>query len=163
SEPFFDPQQDPVTEKAVRRKQEWLFVSFGGVVHPIDVSGDKPRFGESWSLFDDADRRASWRIGGAQHLAVHAPTRRLYALVHQGGPDTHKNPGTEVWVYDLATRRRVQRFAMLNPLVSFIGLQSGRTSGGALRWLLTKLLPNPGIDRILVTQDDKPLLVTSAS
>ena len=42
--------------------------------------------------------------------------------MHQGGPDTHKEPGTEVWVYDLATRKRVQRMPMLNPLVSFVGV-----------------------------------------
>src|SRR5439155_1570647 len=84
-EPFFDPQKDPVTEKAVRRGNEWLFVSFEGVVHPVDMSGETPRFGETWSLVDDAGRRASWRIGGAQHLAVHAASGRLYALMHQGG------------------------------------------------------------------------------
>src|SRR5207249_4995007 len=78
SEPFFDPQKDPVTEKAVRRGSEWLFVSFEGVVHPVDVGGDMPRFGETWSLVDDADRRAAWRVGGGQHLAVHAASGRLY-------------------------------------------------------------------------------------
>src|SRR5881397_3213471 len=153
SEPFFDPQKDPVTEKAVRRGSEWLFVSFEGVMHPVDVSGEKPRFGETWSLVDDADRRASWRIGGGQHLAVHAASGRLYALMHQGGPDTHKAPGNEVWVFDLATRRRVQRIPVLNPLVSFIGQQAG--SGRFTRWLLTSVLPNTGVERILVTQDER--------
>src|SRR5213594_5044070 len=62
SEPFFDPQKDPVTEKAVRRGSEWLFVSFEAVVHPVDVAGDAPRFGETWSLVGDADRRAAWRV-----------------------------------------------------------------------------------------------------
>jgi methylamine dehydrogenase heavy chain len=164
SEPFFDPQKDPVTEKAVRRGNQWLFVSFEGVVHAVDVAGDKPRFAESWSLVDDADRRASWRIGGAQHLAVHGPSGRLYALVHQGGPDTHKDPGTEVWVYDLAARRRVQRIAVLNPLASFVGQQMGPgTMAGVTRWLMRKAAPNPGVDRILVTQDEHPVLVASAS
>ena len=161
SEPFFDPQKDPVTEKAVRRGSEWLFVSFEGVMHPVDVSGEKPRFGETWSLVDDADRRASWRIGGGQHLAVHAASGRLYALMHQGGPDTHKAPGSEVWVFDLATRRRVQRIPVLNPLVSFIGQQAG--SGRFTRWLLAAVLPNTGVERILVTQDEHPVLVASAS
>jgi methylamine dehydrogenase heavy chain len=167
SEPFFDPQKDPVTEKAVRAKNEWFFVSYEGILHPVDVSGDKPRFGEPWPLFNDEDRRASWRIGGAQHLAVHTASGRLYALVHQGGPDTHKDAGTEVWVYDIANHRRVERIPMLNPLVSFIGLEGGldpkRTSGNLLRWALGRILPNPGVDRILVTQDDRPLLVASAS
>ena len=167
SAPFFDPQTDPVTEKAVRRGNEWLFVSFAGVIHPVDVGGETLRFGEPWSLFDDPDRKASWRIGGGQHLAVHAATGRLYALVHQGGPDTHKDPGTEVWVYDLATRRRVQRIRMLNPLASFVGQElaaAGRPRSGAMaEWLLAKAAPNPGVDRILVTQDDHPVLVASAS
>jgi methylamine dehydrogenase heavy chain len=158
---FFDVQKDPVTEKAVRRGNEWLFVSFDGVIHPVDVAGDTPRFEETWSLVDEADRKASWRIGGPQHLAVHVGSGRLYALMHQGGPDTHKEPGTEVWVYDLASRRRVQRIPVLNPLESFVSQQAGL--GRLSRWLLARALPNPGVERILVTQDDHPLLVASAS
>jgi len=161
SDPFFDPQKDPVTEKAVRRGNEWLFVSFAGVVHPVDVSGDQLRFGETWPLVGDADAKASWRIGGAQHLAVHGPTGKLYALMHQGGPDSHKDPGHEVWVFDIATRTRVQRIPMANPLVSFIA-HEGRL-GGFSRWSLARVLPNPGVDRILVTQDDHPVLIVSAS
>src|SRR5262245_54150891 len=166
-DPFFDPQQDPLTEKAVRRGNEWLFVSFEGVVHPVDVGGETPRPGATWSLVDDADRRASWRIGGAQPLAVHAASGRLYALMHQGGRDTHKEPGTEIWVYDLATQRRVQRIPVLNPLASFVGQQlaaQGRRRAARMStWLLAHTMPNPGIDRILVTQDAHPLLVASAS
>jgi hypothetical protein len=30
-------------------------------------------------------------------------------------------------------------------------------------WLLGEVLPNPGVDRILVTQDAQPVLVTSTS
>ena len=165
-DPFFDPQADPLTEKAVRHGNEWLFVSFEGVVHPIDVGGDAPRLGETWSLVDDADRRASWRIGGAQHLAVHAASGRLYALMHRGGRDTHKQAGTEIWVYDLATRRRVQRIPVVNPLANFVGDQlaaQGRTRAArAATWLLSHTLPNPGVERILVTQDDHPVLIASA-
>src|SRR4029453_12571240 len=43
---FFDAQKDPLTEKAVRRAHEWLFVSFDGMVQPIDVSGDALQPGE---------------------------------------------------------------------------------------------------------------------
>jgi methylamine dehydrogenase heavy chain len=166
-DPFFDPQQDPITEKAVRHGNEWLFVSFEGVVHPVDVGGETPRPGATWSLVDDADRRSSWRIGGAQHLAVHAASGRLYALMHQGGRDTHKEPGTEIWVYDVASHRRVQRIPVLNPLASFVGQQlaaQGRRRAARMStWLLAHTMPNPGIDRILVTQDAHPVLVASAS
>jgi len=164
---FFDPQQDPITEKAVRRGDEWYFVSFDGRVHPVDVSGDTLRFAEPWPLFDDADRRAQWRIGGGQLLAIHGPSGRLYGLMHQGGPDTHKEPGTEVWVYDLATKKRVQRIPLLSPLMSFVAQQAGldpaTTSGRFGRWALDKVMPHLGVERILVTQDDKPILIASAS
>jgi len=166
-DPFFDAQADPLTEKAVRRGNEWVFVSFEGVVHPVDVGGDALRVGDTWSLVDEADRSANWRIGGAQHLAVHAASGRLYALMHQGGRDTHKDAGTEVWVYDLASHRRLQRIRVLNPLASFVGeqlaAQGRRGAARATTWLLAHTLPNPGIDRILVTQDEHPVLIASAS
>jgi methylamine dehydrogenase heavy chain len=163
---FFDAQADPITEKAVRRGGEWIFVSFAGVVHPLDVSGDTVRPGERWSLVDDADQRENWRVGGMQHLAVHAASGRLYVLMHQGGPDTHKAPGTEVWVYDLTDHRRVTRIPVLNPFESFLvqQLALGAGTGGSMaRWILARTLPNPGVERIAVTQDDQPVLVTSQS
>ena len=167
SKPFFDASKDPVTEKAVRRGNEWLFVSFEGQIHPVDVSAPELRFGERWSLVDDADRAASWRVGGGQHLAVHVASGRLYALMHQGGPDTHKTPGTEVWVYDLAARRRVQRIAVMNPLLSFVGQQLGLErrgrSGRIAAWFLERVLPNPGVERIAVTQDERPVLVAGTA
>lgn len=112
SEQLLDPERDPVTEKAVRDGQTWLFATFSGNVLPIDVSGPVPRALPTWSLLDEAAREQSWRPGGMQHLALHANTRRLYSLMHVGGEDSHKDPGTEVWVYDLKDRARVQRIAL---------------------------------------------------
>jgi methylamine dehydrogenase heavy chain len=167
SAPFFDPLADPVTEKAVRYRDEWLFVSFEGMLHAIDASSGSARVSPAWSLLDAADRGASWRIGGAQHLAVHAASGRLYVLVHQGGVDTHKQAGTEVWVYDLAARRRVERFATRNPTAGFLEAQLGLDGPGVgaelARWLLNALVPNPGVDRILVTPGAAPRLVTLAA
>ena len=31
----------------------------------------------------------------------------LYMLVHQGGVDTHNEPGTAIWVFDLQRQRRI--------------------------------------------------------
>jgi methylamine dehydrogenase heavy chain len=166
SGPFFDPDSDPVTEKAVRSGGRWWFVSFEGMVHPVDVSKDEIAFEDPWPLFGDGDRAESWRIGGAQHLAVHAASGRLYSLVHQGGKDTHKQAGTEVWVYDLERRERVQRIEVANPLTGFAArfLEiAGHGAGARLaRWLLDVVLPHPGVDRIAVTRDEKPLLLAAS-
>lgn len=157
SEPFFEVLGDPVTEKAVRRGDEWIFVSFDGFVRTVDVAGESPRFAEPWSLFDDAERAASWRIGGVQHLAVHEESGRLYSLMHRGGPDGHKDPGTEIWVYDLESRARVQTIELRNFLGAFLAQQVG-ADAGALLWLLERIVPSPGADSIAVSQDDEPLL-----
>ncbi len=165
SGPFFDPDSDPVTEKAVRSGSTWLFVSFEGMAYPVDVAGPELAFEDPWPLFDDAARAGSWRIGGAQHLAAHSASGRLYSLVHQGGKDTHKQAGTEVWVYDLAGRERVQRIELANPLAGFLaGLLELRGEGAGARfgrWLLELVLPHQGVDRIAVTQDERPLLFAS--
>lgn len=167
SEPFFDPQQDPVTEKAARFRDQWLFVSFDGVVHPVDVGGDRLAFPETWPLVDETDRAASWRVGGTQHLTVHAASGRLYSLVHQGGPDSHKAPGREAWVYDVEKHTRVQRIVLANPLMGWVryalGLDDRDRMSRWISWLIDEVLPNPGVDRILVTQDAQPVLVTSTT
>jgi len=164
---FFDATADPVTEKAVRHGDTWLFVSFEGYVHPLDVSGAEPRSGERWSLLDAPQREQGWRIGGMQPFALHGPSGRLYALMHRGGVDTHKDPGTEVWIVDVAQRARVRRIGLRNPLASFVLEQIGVAPQGfaarSLGLALRVALPNPGVDRIAVTQDPEPVLLAATA
>lgn len=169
SEVFFDAVKDPITEKAVRRGDEWIFTSYDGVIHTVNVGGTDLTFGPTWPMLDDNDRAQEWRIGGLQHLAVHEASGRLFALLHQGPRDTHKDPGTEVWVFDLEERKRIARFEVPSPLVSFIADQAkmGPASEAGIgarlmRGFLEAVLPNPGVERILVTQGDAPLLITSS-
>ena len=75
-----------------------------------------PGVGAAWSLTGRDE--SGWRPGGLQTAAYHAGSGRLYVLMHQGGPGTHKDPGTELWVYDVAKRRRVARIALETPATS---------------------------------------------
>ncbi len=104
---FFDPLVDPVTEKGVRHGDTWSFASFRGMLHSLDLSEGAGKALSPWSLVGEAERAASWRPGGHIHLAYSAALDRLYSVMHQGGEDTHKVHGEEVWVYDLSERRRV--------------------------------------------------------
>lgn len=117
TEKFFDPATDPLTEKAVRRGNTWYFYSFGGMVHPLDLT-EGLKIGEPWSLLDDQARAESWLPGGLQPTAVHAASGQLYVIMHQGGPGSHKDPGSEVWVYDLASRERLRRITLAAPAMS---------------------------------------------
>ncbi len=112
SKRFFNPLSDPIRENAVRRGDTWYFVSYDGVIHEVDVSGAAPRF-SSWPLPGLAG--SGWRVGGRQPLAIQNRLRRLYVVVHKGGADTHKQPGKQVWVYDLHTHARVSTLHLKHP------------------------------------------------
>jgi len=118
SEAFFDPKLDPITEKGARLGSHWMFVSFDGVVHDVDFSGPAPQYATPWPILTDSERKAGWRTGGAQHVALHAQSGRLYLLMHKGAVETRKEPGTDVWVYDVATHERAQRLRLAAPAVS---------------------------------------------
>lgn len=112
TEPLFDVEHDPVTEKGVRIGDTWYFVSFGGNVYPLKADKGTLKLQKTWSLLSAAEKAQSWRPGGLQQLAVHAGLNRLYSIMHQGPLETHKDPGREVWVYDLARQARIQKIAM---------------------------------------------------
>jgi methylamine dehydrogenase heavy chain len=111
---LFDVDHDPVTEKPVRVGDTWFFVSFDGQVIPVRFADGTLVAGQGWWLTSAAERKQGWRPGGLQQLAVHAGRHRLYAIMHQGNRDTHKDPGKTVWVYDLESHKRVQRIALQN-------------------------------------------------
>jgi methylamine dehydrogenase heavy chain len=158
SERFFDPVADPVTEKGARDGQTWRLVSFEGMLHEVDFSGDAPRVDTSWSLFTDGERADGWRVGGAQHVAYHPGARRFYSIVHEGGPGSHKDPGAEIWVYDVATKKRIDVFEAPNLIPAFIGPQAGFEADSTTAKIFGFFLPNPGVHSIAVTEDDAPLL-----
>ncbi len=158
SKPFFDVVADPLAEKGVRDGAVWWFPSFEGLLYEIDFGGDTPLAKEPWPLFSDAELQAGWRVGGAQHLAYHRGTKRLYSIVHEGGAGSHKDPGQEIWVYDLPSRRKLEVFAAPNLIAAFLGPQAGFDATGTLGKVLNFVLPNMGVHSLAVTQDDQPLL-----
>ncbi|WP_175721505.1 amine dehydrogenase large subunit [Burkholderia anthina] len=122
SDAFIDVDNDPAFINASRYNGGYLFTTYHGNVRSADFNGDKPVFGKSWSLVTDAERAEGWRPGGMQQTAVQAKQHRYYVLMHKGGDGSHKDPGTQVWVYDLKTKQRVARWDLaqqkVDPLVS---------------------------------------------
>ena len=109
SEPFFNADTDPVFVQGIPTQHGYLFLSFLGEVHEIDVSGAQPVFSAPWSLVSAAEK-GHWRPGAMQVGAVHRELGRLYVPMHEGGEGTHKDGGTEIWVYDLASHQRLARW-----------------------------------------------------
>ena len=129
----------------------------------------RSRFGEPWSLFDDADRAASWRIGGGSTLAVHArrPDGSTRSCT-RAAPTRTRRPARRCGCTTSRATQRVQRIAMLNPLVELhracrrpsiaTARRPRRAAGSSTRCCRTR-----ASERILVTQDAHPVLVASAS
>jgi methylamine dehydrogenase heavy chain len=161
SEKFFDVVSDPLTEKGVRSGKRWLFASFEGYLHDIDFSGESPRLVDRWSLFTDEERAEHWRIGGVQHLSLHERSGELYSIVHKGGAGTHKDAGVDIWVYNLAERKRSRAIkapgltlAYVRPL---LGIERESLWFRALAYL-ESVFGGPGVHTVVVTQDAEPLL-----
>jgi hypothetical protein len=93
SDPFFDPETDPIQEDGVRVGDAWLFVSYASLVYSVDARGDALRFHKPWPLMSDAERAAGWRTGCMQLVAGHAARGELYVAMHLGrSPRTTPTP-----------------------------------------------------------------------
>jgi len=132
SDALFDADADPIFVQGVPTSNGYAFLSFLGQVHEVDFSGPQPAIHAPWSLVS-ASERGRWRPGGMQIAAIHRQLGRLYVLMHRGGEGSHKEGGTEIWVFDLRTHRRVAR------------------------WPLTPSRLGP-VSAVQVSQDEAPLL-----
>jgi methylamine dehydrogenase heavy chain len=121
SQPFFDPAKDPVFVQGVPTSDGVLFLSFLGEVREVSLSGAKPAFSPIWSLVSAAER-GRWRPGGVQVGALQERLGRLYVPMHRGGEGSHKAGGTEIWVFDMKSHRRIARWPLaklkLSPVVA---------------------------------------------
>jgi methylamine dehydrogenase heavy chain len=120
SAPFFDADRDPVFVQGIATARGFAFLSFLGQVHEVDLSGAEPVFAPPWSLLGPGEQE--WRPGGAQPGAIHRALGRLFVPMHRGGEGTHKDGGSEIWVYDLAAHSRLARWPLkpagLKPVVA---------------------------------------------
>ena len=119
SDVFFSVDEDAIFDQVVRSNAGWVLVSRNGLVREASVDGDRIRVSKPWPMQTEDERTddpsSAWRPGGAQEFAINRPLGLLYALVHQGPIDTHAEPGTEVWVLDLAKQKRVARLVLEEP------------------------------------------------
>jgi methylamine dehydrogenase heavy chain len=90
------------------------FPSLHGRVQPIDMRGDEVKVLPDWPLVAAADQAGGWRPSGWQVVA--GDEKLLYVLMQpQAHEGTHKDPATEVWVYNTATKSRVKRLPLARP------------------------------------------------
>jgi methylamine dehydrogenase heavy chain len=108
SEPLFDPDGDALFMQGEPTGDTFHFVSFTGNLYSIDMSGEKAVAAGKVPLVSRAERKKGWRPGGYQPLALHTGTGKMYVAMHAGGGEgSHKTPAKEIWIYDVASKKKV--------------------------------------------------------
>ncbi|MFI4891439.1 MAG: amine dehydrogenase large subunit [Steroidobacterales bacterium] len=115
TKPFNDLDRDPLFTESTSIGGMRYFPSMLGHIQPIDLSGDEAKLLPAWSLLSAEDAAGHWRPSGWQTITTDE-RNTLYVLMqpdaHEG---THKDPGTEVWVFDATTQKRVRRMRLVRP------------------------------------------------
>ena len=123
---FFNVDDDPLFDKPVFIGNTAYFPTFKGRIQPVDLAGNTPELGQSWSLLKARERRGNWRPGGWQIASV-SDSGHIYTLMHPDGTNgSHKSGGSEVWVFDPKTRKRMGRYVLRNWGVS-VEITRGKT------------------------------------
>ncbi|MGD8829165.1 MAG: amine dehydrogenase large subunit [Pseudomonadales bacterium] len=115
SAPFIDIDNDPLAEKATFLDGAWQFVSFNGDVQPISAAGEP---GERWPLTSEAERAAGWRPTSMWWTAGLPGGRLWVAMTPNGYDGSHKDPLTEVWLFDVNEHKRLARLPVKVPGLS---------------------------------------------
>jgi len=110
--PVFDAAHDFLTTSASRSGTTWYFISSDNNAYALEMTPERLKVIGKWSLVTEKERDKNWRISGVQHTAIHRASGRLYVLMHQGGPETREEPGTEAWVFDVKSHQRVDRIEL---------------------------------------------------
>lgn len=126
SKPLFDPNTDPVFDQPVVIGDKAYFPSYHGNLLEVDFSGAEAAAQPPWPLVEGADKDQKWRPGGWQAAAFNQKGGLLYVLMHQGGEWTHKQPGTEVWVFNAQTHQRTGRIKLKTPGYSILVSQADK-------------------------------------
>jgi len=118
SEPFFDTMKTPVFEHPVFFGNKAYFPSFTGQLHVFDTSNKEMRYEDSWDLVPKEDKAEHWRPSGLVLNDVD-DQGLMYTIFHPNGHEgSQTHGGSEVWVFDLAKRKRVKRIEIPNWAIS---------------------------------------------
>jgi len=87
------------------------FPTFAGRVQPVDFRSEVPKILPSWDLTDRRLAAERWRPSGLQLAA--GDGQRLYVLMRPNSVEgSHKEGGTEVWVFDPKSHARTGRIKL---------------------------------------------------
>ena len=98
TEVFIDIDNDPIFVKNAIVGGITYFPSFRSRIQPVDFRSGKPRVLDDWNIVPAELHKENWRPSGWQVIAGN--DEELFVLMQADGEDgSHKDGGTEVWVF----------------------------------------------------------------
>jgi methylamine dehydrogenase heavy chain len=115
SKPFNVIDTDPLFTWSATLSGVRYFPTMLGHVQPIDTQGEAAAVLPQWSLVSAEDAAAHWRPSGWQPVAGDGD-KMLYVLMQPDAREgSYKEPGSEVWVFDVVNKVRTQRLRLVHP------------------------------------------------
>ncbi|GHF10886.1 hypothetical protein GCM10017044_00710 [Kordiimonas sediminis] len=115
TEAFNDIDDNPLFVKYARINDVAYFPTFLGDIQPIELKDGTAKPLESWSVLTPEEKAQNWRPGGWQVIDGGDTDGLFYILMHADGVEgSHKNGGSEVWVFDPETRTKVRTIPLPN-------------------------------------------------
>jgi methylamine dehydrogenase heavy chain len=110
TKPFHHPLKQPTFDDVPYDRQtgQLFFISLWGEVFPVNISGNQPKPGKSWSLLTDSERKANWKPTGWQVAAYNPKNKRLYVLMDKRARWSQHAEARNVWVYDTTNGKKVK-------------------------------------------------------
>jgi len=115
SKPFNLLDADPLFTGSASLNGVRYFPSLHGRIQPIDMKSDEVKILPDWPLVNAAEKAANWRPSGWQLIASDDKSLLYVLMQPDAGEGTHKDPATEVWVFNPATKARVKRLRLVRP------------------------------------------------
>lgn len=98
TEVFIDIDNDPIFVKNAIVGGITYFPSFRSRIQPVDFRSAKPRVLDDWNMVPAELNQGNWRPSGWQVIAGN--DEELFVLMQADGKEgSHKDGGTEVWVF----------------------------------------------------------------
>lgn len=120
TEVFNDIDDNPLFVKYGLVNDVAYFPTFQGDIQPIALKDGTAEVLPSWTYLTDEDKAANWRPGGWQLVDARDQEDELYILMHADGFEgSHKNGGSEIWVIDVNTQKKVRSIPMPNWGITF--------------------------------------------
>jgi len=109
SDKFFELTEDPIYDRPQRTNDGWFLFTNGGKGFNVTASASSVNINSAFDIVSEEDREEGWWPGGREFASIHRDMGLLYVAMHQGERYSHHEPGTEVWVFSMASGRRIAR------------------------------------------------------